>query len=127
MELTNKFVILKPFEVELFLMGVFATASFLGLFTILGDKFWFKTKEKFSYNTLLWGSIMGLFNFLVSKMILWNVGLMGGSVVFPVHNASVVMLTALIGVIFFREKFSRKQWIGVALAIISVVLIAGTI
>lgn len=127
MELTNKLVILKPYEVELFLMGVFVTSSLLGLATIFMDKVWFKTKEKFSFNTILWGSIMGIFNFLVSKMILLNVGLMGGSVVFPVHNASVVMFTALIGVVFFKEKFSAKQWIGVALAVISVVLIAGTI
>lgn len=127
MELTNKLVISNPYEVELFLMGVFVTSSLLGLSTIFMDKVWFKTKEKFSYNTILWGSIMGVFNFLVSKMILLNVGLMGGSVVFPVHNASVVMFTALIGVVFFKEKFSVKQWIGVALAVISVVLIAGTI
>lgn len=127
MELTNKLVILRPYEVELFLMGVFVTSSLLGVVTIFMDKIWFKTKEKFSFNTILWGSIMGIFNFLVSKMILLNVGLMGGSVVFPVHNASVVMFTALIGVVFFKEKFSAKQWIGVALAVISVVLIAGTL
>jgi multidrug transporter EmrE-like cation transporter len=52
---------------------------------------------------------------------------MGGSVVFPVHNASVVMLTALSGVLFFKEKFSKRQWLGVAIAIISVILIATTI
>jgi multidrug transporter EmrE-like cation transporter len=60
-------------------------------------------------------------------MILVNVGLMGGSVVFPVHNASVVMLTALIGMFFFKEKFTARQWSGVILAIISVIIIAGTI
>ena len=123
MEVTNKIIITQNFEVELFLMGIFATASFIGLV----DKVWIKTKEKFSYNTILWGSIMGIFNFLVSYMILFNVGLMGGSVVFPVHNASVVSLTALIGVLFFKEKFSLKQWAGVALAVISVIMIAGTI
>ena len=127
MEVTNKIIITQNFEVELFLMGIFATASFIGLVTIGLDKVWIKTKEKFSYNTILWGSIMGIFNFLVSYMILFNVGLMGGSVVFPVHNASVVSLTALIGVLFFKEKFSLKQWAGVALAVISVIMIAGTI
>ena len=108
-------------------MGIFAIASFIGFLTIALDKVWIKTKEKFSFKTLLWGSIMGIFNFLVSKMILVNVGLMGGSVVFPVHNAAVVSLTALIGVLFFKEKFSLKQWAGVALAVISVIMIAGTI
>lgn len=127
MELTNTILITQKFEIELFLMGIFATASIIGIVTIVLDKFWIKTKEKFSYNTILWGAIMGVFNFLVSKMILINVGLMGGSVVFPVHNAAVVSLTALIGVMFFKEKFSAKQWAGVALAVISVIMIAGTL
>ncbi|NTU95764.1 MAG: hypothetical protein HGA83_04590 [Bacteroidales bacterium] len=127
MELTNTILITQKFEIELFLMGIFATASFIGILTIVSDRLWIKTKEKFSYNTILWGSIMGIFNFLVSKMILINVGLMGGSVVFPVHNAAVVSLTALIGVMFFKEKFSAKQWAGVALAVISVIMIAGTL
>jgi drug/metabolite transporter (DMT)-like permease len=127
MELTNTILITQKFEIELFLMGIFATASIIGIVTIILDKLWIKTKEKFSYNTMLWGAIMGIFNFLVSKMILINVGLMGGSVVFPVHNAAVVSLTALIGFLFFKEKFSAKQWAGVALAVISVIMIAGTI
>jgi len=127
MELTNTILITQKFEIELFLMGIFATASTIGIVTIILDKLWIKTKEKFSYNTMLWGAIMGIFNFLVSKMILINVGLMGGSVVFPVHNAAVVSLTALIGFLFFKEKFSAKQWAGVALAVISVIMIAGTI
>jgi len=127
MELTNNILITQKFEIELFLMGIFATASIIGIVTIVLDKFWIKTKEKFSFNTILWGAIMGVFNFLVSKMILINVGLMGGSVVFPVHNAAVVSLTALIGVLFFKEKFSAKQWAGVALAVISVIMIAGTL
>jgi len=127
MELTNTILITQKFEIELFLMGIFATASIIGIVTIVLDKLWIKTKEKFSYNTILWGAIMGIFNFLVSKMILINVGLMGGSVVFPVHNAAVVSLTALIGVLFFKEKFSAKQWAGVALAVISVIMIAGTL
>jgi len=127
MELTNTILITQKFEIELFLMGIFATASVIGIVTIILDKLWIKTKEKFSYNTMLWGAIMGIFNFLVSKMILINVGLMGGSVVFPVHNAAVVSLTALIGFLFFKEKFSAKQWAGVALAVISVIMIAGTL
>ncbi|MBP1670881.1 MAG: Integral rane protein, partial [Bacteroidetes bacterium] len=65
MELTNTILITQKFEIELFLMGIFATASIIGIVTIVLDKLWIKTKEKFSYNTILWGAIMGIFNFLV--------------------------------------------------------------
>lgn len=112
---------------ELFLMGIFATAALLGVGTVIYDLMINRSHMKLNFKPILWGSVMGVFNFLVSKMILVNVGLMGGSVVFPVHNASVVMLTALAGVFFFKEHFTKKQWIGVVVAIVSVLMIAVTI
>ena len=127
MEVVNHKYVSQEAPQELFLMGIFATASILGIGTIFFDLSKNRTEYKFSYKMLLWGSIMGIFNYLVCKMILVNVGLMGGSVVFPVHNASVVMLTALAGVLFFKEHFTKRQWIGVLIAIISVALIAVTI
>jgi len=127
MEVVNKKFINEETPQELFLMGIFATASIIGILSVIYDLRKRGSNSELTLKPLLWGSIMGVFNFLVSKMILVNVGLMGGSVVFPVHNASVVMLTALSGVLFFKEKFSNRQWIGVAVAIISVVLIATTI
>lgn len=77
--------------------------------------------------TLIFGSMLGLFNALTSKMILINVGNLGGSVVYPIHNASVVAFTALIGVYFFKESFTKKQWIGILMAIIGVSFIASTL
>jgi drug/metabolite transporter (DMT)-like permease len=127
MEVVNKKLINEDTPQELFLMGIFATASIIGIISVIYDLRKSGSDSKLTLKPLLWGSIMGVFNFLVSKMILVNVGLMGGSVVFPVHNASVVMLTALSGVLFFKEKFSKRQWLGVAIAIISVILIATTI
>lgn len=70
---------------------------------------------------------MGLFNYPTSKMLLINVGRMGRSIVFPIHNSSVVMLTALTGFFFYKEKFSIKQWWGIALTVVSVALIASTL
>lgn len=127
MEIVNKKLINPDTPQELFLLGIFATASIIGVLSIIFDLFKKGNNSKLTMKPILWGTVMGIFNFLVSKMILVNVGLMGGSVVFPVHNASVVMITALSGVIFFKEKFTKRQWIGVGVAIISVVLIATTI
>ena len=127
MEIVNKKLINPDTPQEIFLLGIFATASIIGVISILFDLFKKGNNSKLTMKPILWGTVMGIFNFLVSKMILVNVGLMGGSVVFPVHNASVVMITALSGVIFFKEKFTKRQWSGVGVAIISVVLIATTI
>jgi drug/metabolite transporter (DMT)-like permease len=127
MEVVNKKFININSPQEIFLMGIFATASLIGVITIIIDLSKNQPQSKLSFKPIIWGSVMGIFNFLVSKMILVNVGLMGGSVVFPVHNAAVVMLTALSGVLFFKEKFTNRQWVGVAIAIVSVILIASAI
>jgi len=127
MEISQRFVISKPDEQELFLFGIFTTALVFSI--IFASMDWATKKEriKFSYETIVVGMMMGMFNYLTSKMLLINIGKMGGSVVFPIHNASVVMLTALIGFFFYREKFSKKQWFGIALAVLSVALIASTL
>jgi len=127
MELSGRFVISKPDERELFLLGIFFTALFFSiLFTVI-DHVKNKERAKFTFVTLAVGLMMGVFNYLSSKMLLINVVKMGGSVVFPIHNASVVMLTALIGFFFFKEKFTTKQWIGIFLAVTSVALTASTL
>jgi multidrug transporter EmrE-like cation transporter len=44
-------------------------------------------------------------------------------VLFPVYNIGVVCLTALIGWLLFKEKLTWKNYLGLAISIIAVVLI----
>jgi drug/metabolite transporter (DMT)-like permease len=127
MEMSGRFIISQSGERELFLFGVFSTALIFSIVFSFADKILSEKKIKFSFNTVKIGVMMGVFNYLSSKMVLINVERMGGSVVFPIHNASVVLITALIGFFFFKEKFSIKQWTGIILAVISVAVIASTL
>ncbi len=127
MELTKSLIINEVGESEMFLSGVFSTALLLSVVLVIKERKKNVTALPFGYETIFFGAALGIFNFLSSKMLLINVGLMGGSVVFPVHNASVVMLTALTGLLFFGEKFSKRQWFGIVLAIMAVSIIAATL
>ena len=44
-------------------------------------------------------------------------------VLFPVYNIGVVSLTALTGLLLFKEKLTWKNYLGLAIAIIAVILI----
>ena len=44
-------------------------------------------------------------------------------ILFPIYNIGVVSLTALIGWLLFKEKLSWKNYLGLAIAIVAVVLI----
>ncbi|MNT82988.1 hypothetical protein D3C72_2227960 [compost metagenome] len=46
------------------------------------------------------------------------------SVVFTGMNIGVISLGALIGVLFFKERLSLLNYIGIALSIVSVLIIA---
>ncbi|MEO0902479.1 MAG: EamA family transporter, partial [Bacteroidota bacterium] len=44
--------------------------------------------------------------------------------IFTLNNVAIVMLSTLVGVWFFKESMSLKNWGGIALAVISIVLVA---
>jgi drug/metabolite transporter (DMT)-like permease len=137
MELSHKFYVKIEYEREVFLLALFVFAVFFSfsaliIKNIISAKDSSIRKEGYTgrrkwINVIKYGSLLGVFNFLTSKMILVNVGALGGSFVYPIHNSSVVALTALSGFLFFKERLSAKQWTGLFLAAVGVSLIASVI
>jgi len=48
---------------------------------------------------------------------------LGGVVVFPILNIGVVLFSSIISWLFYKEKMSKTNWIGVTLACISILII----
>lgn len=48
------------------------------------------------------------------------------STVFIFNNVSIVMLSTILGILFFKERLLRKNWVGIVLAVVSIVLITLT-
>lgn len=83
-------------------------------------------KEPFDKKALLYGAVLGLFNFgnIVFYMKAHRALPESPSLVFTGLNIGVISVGALAGVLLFNEKLSIYNKIGVILAIISVLLIA---
>ena len=58
-----------------------------------------------------------------NKFNLYLSGVMDSAVFFPIVNGGGLVLTTLAAVLLFREKLSKKQWIGVLVGIASVVFL----
>lgn len=58
-----------------------------------------------------------------NKFNLYLSGVMDSAVFFPIVNGGGLVLTTLAAVLLFKEKLSKKQWIGVVLGIASVVFL----
>jgi len=81
-------------------------------------------KQKIHYRNIIAGVILGILNWYSTYFFFAGLGYFDVSVFIPVFNASVVCIAALTGYLFFREKLSVVNIIGIALAVIAIVFIA---
>lgn len=111
-------------EFPLFSATVFAAAAFTGI-VFIGIRT-FKTSFKINLRNILGGIALGVPNYFSIYYLLralQNPSLNSASV-FTINNVAIVMLSTLLGIILFREQISPKNWSGIALAIISIILVA---
>ena len=115
---------IKEHEFPLFSATVFAAAAFVGLVFIIFKAF--KTPLKISFKNILGGIALGVPNYFSIYYLLralQNPTLNSASV-FTINNVAIVMLSTLLGILLFKEQISAKNWGGIALAILSITLVA---
>lgn len=110
-------------NVSIFSAYLFGIAFILGILVLAYQIF--VTGKQFEFKSIIGGLALGIPNyfsieFLIRALKIEN---MESSVLFTINNVSIVLLTTLFGLFLFKEKLERKNWIGVLLAVISIVLI----
>ena len=60
---------------------------------------------------------------LCNKLNLYLSGAMDSAIFFPVFNGAILLLVTLVAVVFFKEKLTVKQWIGMAVGAAAVILL----
>ena len=84
-----------------------------------------KGKSKFEKKSIIAGITLGIPNFASIYYLMKTLGDgWEGSVVFPVINVGIIIFAAMGAIVFFKEKLSMYNWIGVFLAIISIIIIS---
>lgn len=110
-------------DVDFFSGSLFGFAAFFGMLILLGKLV--VTKEKLELKSLIAGIILGVPNyysifFLIKALQNKN---LESSTLFTINNVGVVVVSTLIGFLLFKENFSLKNKIGVALAISGIILV----
>ncbi|MGO4910960.1 EamA family transporter [Leeuwenhoekiella sp. W20_SRS_FM14] len=111
-------------DVPLFSAVIFATAFTLGLLVFIFQLYY--RQQKLQFKNILGGIALGVPNyfsiyFLVQALRNPN---LESSAVFTLNNVGILMLATLLGIVFYKEKLSTKNWIGFGLAVFSIILIA---
>ena len=84
-----------------------------------------KKRESFGYKNIIAGIILGVPNyysiiFLIKALQNKN---FESSTLFTINNVAIVVVSTLVGLFFFKEKFSIKNKVGVVMAILGIVLV----
>ncbi len=110
-------------EMQLFLAVIFGMAGCVG-FLILGYNA-VKLKQYFQLKSVPFGIALGIVNYCSMYFLLKALRVDGfeSSSVFTINNVAIVAFTTLTGLILFKEKISRKNWLGILIAMISIILV----
>lgn len=61
--------------------------------------------------------LSGIFMGIVNVINLYLAGVMPKVLFFPISNGGLIFMTSLCGVVIFKEKMNKKQWIGMVMGI----------
>ena len=100
---------------------IYLIAMVFGIILVAHDLF--SGKTKWQSKNLLGGIALGVINFFSTYCVFHAMRYFDNVVLFPIYNIGVVCLTALIGWLLFKEKLTWKNYLGLAIAIVAVVLI----
>ena len=110
-------------SVSIFSAYIFGIAFVFGML-FLGYQIIIK-KGKFELKSIIGGIALGIPNYFSIEFLIRALKIKGieSSVLFTINNVSIVLLTTLFGLFLFKEKLENKNWLGILIAIVSILLI----
>ena len=105
-------------ESYLFFITLFIIASISGILILSGKSF--KGRNPLKLKSVFWGVVFGIPNFFSLVFFLKALEDMSSSIVFPLVSMGVVVSSSFIGMLIFKEKLSRNNWIGILLSICAI-------
>ena len=108
-------------DAQLFPSVTFITAFTIGLVVIIAKG----GKKLLHLPTVIGGVTLGVINYgsIFFLIEIFNHSDLESSVVFPINNMGVVLMTALTSLFIFKERFTTKNKIGIALSILALLAI----
>mgnify|MGYP003640602797 CR=1 FL=1 len=113
-------------DFPLFSTTVFGAAGITGIIFILIKSI--KSPIRVNLRNVVAGLVLGVFNYFSIYFILRALenDFINSASIFTINNVAIVLLSTIFGIIFFKETLSKKNWFGIGLAVISIILVAST-
>ncbi len=123
---TNDFVpkgVPFPAETYAYLGCAYITATVLSLvaFLVLRAKGGKPTLRP-APSLFIYAVVVALLLTLFQPIYAYSASIIPGTLLFPVYNGASTLLVTVSGILLFKERLSRRQWIGVATGAVAIVL-----
>ncbi|MBT8185809.1 MAG: DMT family transporter [Eudoraea sp.] len=104
-----------------FIFGAAAISGFIFILIRLPN-----TPLRWNMRNCIGGIVLGVPNFFSIFFLLRALQheTLNSASVFTINNVAIVMFSTLLGILLFKEKISLKNWAGIGMAVLSIVLVA---
>lgn len=110
-------------EIAMFSSHTFLMAFSVGI-VLIGFNI-LKNKMKITGKSILGGIVLGIPNYFslyyLIKML--DSRVFESSTIFTIHNVAIVVVSTLVAIVFFKEKITMRNGIGIALALVAIFLV----
>ena len=115
----TNYYLLDASQISLFPVFIFLSAAVIGGAIILFGK------TRITLRSAVGGIILGVINYFSVFSILRALEALdnNGALVFPIFNTGIVVLSAAIGLILFKEDLNKLNKAGILVAILSIILV----
>ena len=112
--------------VPLFSATIFGCAFILGMIILLYQII--RGAFRLEFKNILGGILLGVPNYFSIVYLLKALSTDGmeSSTAFTLNNVGIVILSTLFGLFIFKEKLISKNWLGIVIAIVSILLVMST-
>lgn len=111
-------------DVALFSSSIFFVAGIIGTGILIVQGF--MGTLRITGKNILGGIALGIPNFFSIYFLVMALRSEGfeSSSIFTINNVAIVLVSTVLGIALFKERLIPKNWIGIAMAIISILLVA---
>ena len=80
-------------------------------------------KQRPGKSEIFFGLLIGIPNYFSARFLLLSLDTVSAVIAYPTYSVATILLISLAGVLFFREKLSRRQWLAVAIILAALILL----
>ena len=80
-------------------------------------------KQRIGAQELLFGVLIAVPNFFSSKFLLGALERLSAVIVYPMFSVGCILAVTLAGIVLFRERLEKRQWIGLGAILADLILL----